>query len=213
MEQQGIKAKLTETADGLERLKDEQHDFMERQEATNKDVRADITDLQGRTAEATIEAHKSGKVAQEAMAKAGQANARTRTLQVLTRREAGNTADAGGANANDGGGNATGRNTADAGNTTDAAPRPPSVAARVGNGITAGLGMAVGNLVAGNTQEWAIASGIGTDTLMYFAGWLVRRSLTYRFVAIFAFASMVLGYGVGIVVGFVYLILCILFGI
>ena len=213
MEQQGIKAKLTETADGLERLKDEQHDFMERQEATNKDVRADITDLQGRTAEATIEAHKSGKVAQEAMAKAGQANARTRTLQVLTRREAGNTADAGGANANDGGGNATGRNTADAGNTTDAAPRPPSVAARVGNGITAGLGMAVGNLVAGNTQEWAIASGIGTGTLMYFAGWLVRRSLTYRFVAIFAFASMVLGYGVGIVVGFVYLILCILFGI
>ena len=200
---------------------------MERQEATNKDVRADITDLQGRTAEATIEAHKSGKVAQEAMAKAGQAsaaaaaaaakagqaNARTRTLQVLTRREAGNTADAGGANANDGGGNATGRNTADAGNTTDAAPRPPSVAARVGNGITAGLGMAVGNLVAGNTQEWAIASGIGTGTLMYFAGWLVRRSLTYRFVAIFAFASMVLGYGVGIVVGFVYLILCILFGI
>ena len=48
---------------------------MERQEATNQDVRADITDLQGRTAEATIEAHKSGKVAQEAMAKAGQASA------------------------------------------------------------------------------------------------------------------------------------------
>lgn len=205
--------------------------FMEEQTSINEEVRADISDLQGhtanledRTAEATLEARRSDKVAREAKQSAGRANARTRTMEVKVRRQAvvnnGTSANretstrqanaAGSANAGGGGnGSATG-----SAKTADAAQRPPRfLASRLGNGMAAGLAMFAGFFASGYPLEGAISGGLGAGTLMYFTRWLIRRSITYRIVAIFSLASILLGYGFGILVGFLYWIMCVMCGI
>ena len=213
---------LEEKVDGIE---EDQQRFMEEQTSINEEVRADISDLQDhtanledRTAEAALKAHRTDKVAREAKKSAGRANAKTKIMEVKARRRAG---ASNGTNANPEestrqANNGTNANTANAGDTphnADAVQRPPRFRTRLGNGMAAGLAMFAGLLAGGYPLEGAITGGLGAGTLLYFARWLIRRSRIYRIFAIFGLASILLGYGFGVLVGVLYFIMCLLCGI
>ena len=95
----------------------------------------------------------------------------------------------------------------------DAAQPPPTFRTRLWNGMAGGLAMFAGLLAGGHPLEGAIAGGLGAGTSLYYAGWLIRRSRIYRIFATFALASILLGYGLGILVGFLFWIMCLLCGI
>ena len=105
-------------------------------------------------------------------------------------------------------------NAAGSANTADAAQRPPRIlASRLGNGVAAGLAMFAGFFASGYPLEGAISGGLGAGTAMYHARWLIRLTRIYRIFAIFGLASILLGYGFGVLVGVLYFIMCLLCGI
>ena len=182
------------------------------------EFQAQLDNQQDQLADANTRSDAAAKAAAASAAVAGQASARSRIANCLARKggKGNNGTNANPEESNRQANNGTNTNTANAGDAprnADAAQRPSLFRTRLGNAMAGGLAMFAGLLAGGYPLEGAISGGLGAGTFLYHAGWLIRRSRIYRIFAIFGLASILLGYGFGILVGVLYFIMCLLCGI
>ena len=211
--QANLQAQLDNQGDELQAQLDNQQDNFQSQLDNQQDQLTDGL------ADANTRSDAAAKAAAASAAVAGQASARSRIANRLARKggKGNNGTNANPEESNRQANNGTNANTANAGDAphnADAAQRPPPFrTSRLGNGMAAGLAVFAGFFASGYPLEGAITGGLGAGTLLYFARWLIRRSIVYRIFAIFSLASILLGYGFGILVSFLYWIMCLMCGI